>query len=110
MTALVKTLPSLEDQAKLEALPASEGRRFVTVRELVARCVHGSLGAGRLVAVAVGVNVNVFSLGLSNATEEQQVYSAIWSGGRRGGVVCWFGGGGPRSFMVACAHVDGVGL
>ncbi len=26
----------------------------------------------------VNVNVNVFSLGLSNATEEQQVYSAIW--------------------------------
>jgi ATP-dependent Clp protease ATP-binding subunit ClpA len=25
------------------------------------------------------VNVNVFSLGLSNATEEQQVYSAIWA-------------------------------
>ena len=28
--------------------------------------------------VVVNVNVNVFSLGLSNATEEQQVYSAIW--------------------------------
>ncbi len=28
--------------------------------------------------VNVNVNVNVFSLGLSNATEEQQVYSAIW--------------------------------
>jgi hypothetical protein len=26
----------------------------------------------------VNVNVNVFSLGLSNATEEHQVYSAIW--------------------------------
>ncbi len=63
VTALVKTLPSLEDQAKLEALPASEGRRFVTVRELVARCVHVSLGAGRLVAVGVEVNVIVFTLG-----------------------------------------------
>ena len=37
VTALVKALPSLDDQARLEALPASEGRRFVTVRELVAR-------------------------------------------------------------------------
>jgi hypothetical protein len=32
---------------------------------------------------APGVNVNVFSLGLSNATEEQQVYSAIWDMGCR---------------------------
>jgi hypothetical protein len=38
-------------------------------------------GGGRShvgVMCAVNVNVNVFSLGLSNATEEQQVYSAIW--------------------------------
>jgi hypothetical protein len=32
----------------------------------------------RFGAVRASVNANVFSLGLSNANEEQQVYSAIW--------------------------------
>ncbi len=35
------------------------------------------------------VNVNVFSLGLSNGTEEQQVYSAIWDMGWRLGAQAW---------------------
>ncbi len=35
-------------------------------------------GVGGQVACNVACNVNVFSLGLSNATEEQQVYSAMW--------------------------------
>ena len=42
VTALVATLPSVADQAKLAAMPAAEGRRFVTIRDLVAGyvCEH----------------------------------------------------------------------
>ena len=40
---------------------------------------HAQLSEEQLVgAMLRNVNLNVFSLGLSNATEEQQVYSAIW--------------------------------
>jgi hypothetical protein len=40
--------------------------------------VHVNVHVSVHVHVKVKVKVNVLSLGLSNATEEQQVYSAIW--------------------------------
>lgn len=55
VTALVKALPSLDDQARLESLPASEGRRFVTVRELVAS--GGSIGGPSMILLKVAMPV-----------------------------------------------------
>jgi hypothetical protein len=60
-----------------QALLTSPLYRFERCVE--SQCTHDALeGWIESNALCVNVNVNVFSLGLSNATEEQQVYSAIW--------------------------------
>ena len=74
------TLPCVWDYGDVPHLHWAASARLLYGGHGLCLCLCAGPRVPRLPArhVNVNVHVNVFSLGLSNATEEQQVYSAIW--------------------------------
>ncbi len=102
-------LPRRDGQAEPSQPLRVPPPQLVRVPVTIPTCALGSGGGGRngrwgYVRVRTRVNVNVFSLGLSNATEEQQAYSAIQDMPMLQGVL------GNASILLGVEKGDGKGL